>query len=150
MVNEHLDRLLRTRQLDLSQLDRSRLEELFIALLDGQTMIYNVLSTETQQSSTIEAQREAIESLHVALGALNKAPEQNEAYRANALTALKMLPEALKEDREAAFYKAYFKSIADLAVYYEDVEEREVAWLFEAEEESDAVQEDDAGGPEVS
>lgn len=70
--------VLRTAQLDLSQLERPRLEEITRALIEHTSGILDVLSSETRQVATIKAQQATIEalqeqivSLHGTLAALS-------------------------------------------------------------------------------
>lgn len=72
-VHRYIDHLLSANQIDLKELSRDRLEDLFLGMLSGQISVFQALGRETQQSAIIESQRRMIDSLNEALNAASEA-----------------------------------------------------------------------------
>lgn len=110
-VDQHFDQLLRLAQVDLSELDRERLEEITLGLIEGQIAIVQALGAETKHSQVINSQREIISGLQeqVALA------QQTLASANEALGAF--------EDTEETYYRDMIMAMAQAVM--DDWEEQE-------------------------
>ena len=72
-IRRYRDMLLGAQQLDLSSLERGRLEELCESLIEGQLVICEAFAHETRQSHVIEAQTAMITRLNESVATANSA-----------------------------------------------------------------------------
>ena len=103
-VDQHLDWLLRNHQIDLSGLERERLEQLTIGLLRGQVLVFEELGQETRQSQIIGAQQQLHHDLQAQMGLANQTI-------ANLSTAVARL-----EETDDHYYKSTVLMLVDLVM----------------------------------
>lgn len=117
-VDHHLDWLLRNHQIDLSGIERERLEQITIGLLRGQVLVFEELAQETRQSQVIGAQQQ-----------LHNDQQNQLAAAQQTINNLSTAVAGLEENSDH-YYKATILLLADLVMR---------SWVTEGREQAQEI-----------
>lgn len=122
---QYYDELLRTNQLDLSQIERARLEQITHGLLQGQIHILDMLCQETQQSSIIKRQQEMITGLNSAISSANQlvTHDQHHDLVVGLLTYIPSIWDDAKQDLFLPLWR-----MAEMCIQNGDLDDSTTQW----------------------